>query len=116
MNITLSIVFSLFSFFAKGNHDPNDLIGKWRTESGKVVTITMDDSIYTGKVLSDEKKVVDLLQGFTFSKDHYDGTLYAAKRDMKLTSSIKMISRDKIEVTIKKGFFTKTLQWNRVKQ
>ncbi len=110
----MSLLFSIFSFIAVGQNDPDLLTGKWKTEEGKIVTISEENGIFTGKVVGEKNKIVNILKNMKYSKDKYNGVLYAAKRNMTLDCTIKVKEEDTIEVTVKKGFIEKTLKWNRI--
>ena len=111
---SLIIIVCLVSFVTMAQNNSDGILGEWKTEEGNIVSINLEDKIYKGILIYENKDTVDVLRDFKQIDDQYEGVLYAAKRHLTFDAIIKVIDKNTINVIIKKGFLSKTMEWIRM--
>ena len=97
----------------------SDLTGKWHTgKENTLVKIYETKGEYFGEIVSSDnpkvqigKKIVKDLKN---KKGKWKGKLFAVKKQEWVDAEFKP-KNDILEITVKVGFFTKTVEWNKVK-
>lgn len=111
---SLIISFFLISYANMAQNNSTEILGDWKTEEGNIVSINLEKDIYKGILIYENNDTVDVLRDFKQFDNEYKGTLYAAKRDLTFDAIIKVIDKNTINIIIKKGFLSKTLEWIRL--
>ena len=104
-------VFSL-SLFAQ-----TDFTGTWVTGNrGTIVEIEKSEDSYIGKIsYSDDSEIkpgTQIMKDVKEKKGKWAGRMYAPKRDEWYDIEIKPLE-NKLEITVYKGFFSKTITWTK---
>lgn len=111
--ILIVVTICSFSVFGQSN-----LIGTYDTgEDNTKIVISESDGTITGKIKSSDnpKAIIGkvMLKDLRKSGNSWEGKIYAAKRqewyDAVITSKGNVL-----EIEISVGFFSKTLEWNRI--
>lgn len=95
-----------------------DIAGKWRApKENTVIDINKVGNVYEGIVLqSDNKKAVGqkVLRDLKKEGNKWKGKLYAIEKDELVDVELEL-KDEMLEVTLKKGWMSKTVEWKRVK-
>lgn len=95
-----------------------DITGKWHApKENTVIDIKKNENIYEGIVLqSDNKKAVGqkVLRDLKKEGNKWKGKLYAIEKDELVDVELEL-KGEMLEVTLKKGWMSKTVEWKRVK-
>ncbi|WP_299212369.1 DUF2147 domain-containing protein [uncultured Aquimarina sp.] len=83
--------------------------GNWKMEEGFIVNITKQANGFLGTVIEKDKVI---LENISFNNDQWTATLIKPKdgKEMKCTLLLK---GEKLNITVKKGFVSKTLTWTK---
>ncbi len=116
-----TLILMFISTLAMAQKNPNDITGKWYAEELDKSTIEIkkvSQDLYVGVVIeSDEPTMLDSRILYDFRKDDdsnsYSGRIYSVKRDMEIDGEIEMLTANKILVTGRKLFFSKSFEWVR---
>jgi len=112
----LAMIFFLFgtAIFAQ-----NDLTGTWNTgEENTIVKIFEKEGKYFGEIVSSDNSKVkigkQIIKNLELDDDEWEGELFSAKKQEWYDAEFKP-GADKMGITVKVGFFSKTVEWERVK-
>lgn len=109
--LTLMFCFP-FSLAAQGT-----LEGSWQTgEDNSVVTVTGQDGVFTGKLVSSDnpkaKLGTEILRNFSLVDGVWTGKLWAAKRG-KLYNATITPSADTLKINVSAGMMNKKVAWTK---
>jgi uncharacterized protein (DUF2147 family) len=111
----LVLIFSLLSsaLFAQ-----TDLTGTWNTgKDNTLVKIFEKDGVYVGEIESSDNPKAEigkqLIKDLRNEDDEWAGKLYAIKKKEWVDAEMELID-DNLKITIKAGFFKKTIEWKKV--
>ena len=125
----LTLIALLTSF--TGLNAQYSLVGTWQPEDKEnLIEIYEENGKYYGKVTGSENPTEDekikskiesdvmviLLKDFEKKdkKKYCCGTLFSPKKQKEMSATISIESEDKIKITVKKGFMSKSLYWHKV--
>lgn len=115
-NIFLLLTLSLFSFsvFAQ-----SDLSGKWNTgEQHTIIKIEQHDGVSTGTIISSDNpnaKIGNVMvKELKQKKSSWKGKVYSQKRKEWYNAEFSP-NGNTLNVVISVGFFSKTLEWTKIK-
>lgn len=111
INIASIIVISLTSFAQQ------DIIGKWSFgEKNSIIEIEKQNGIYRGKIVSSDNPNAQIgkliVKEVKQIKGKWEGKVYAPKREEWYDAEFTP-KENILEVKIKVGFFSKTIEWIR---
>lgn len=91
--------------------------GVWNTGIDNTrIEITESNGTYSGHIISsDNPRAVigqQILKDLRPTGDSWEGLMYAPKKDTWLDASLEE-QGDMLKITVKSGFFSKTIEWNR---
>lgn len=116
MKYTILIALSFFSYSLFGQAN---LTGTWDTgEDNTIIVITEIDGKPTGKIKSSDNPKATIgkviLKDVKKKGEIWEGKIYAAKRQEWYDAEITQ-KGDVLEIEISVGFFSKTLEWKKLK-
>ena len=111
--IIFCVLFSLSTMNAQ-----NSITGVWNTgQDNTKIEITENNDVFIGKVLSSDNAKAkignQILKDVKFSNGKGKGKLFAPKKGKWYDATIKE-KGEQLEITIKVGFMSKTLEWQKV--
>jgi len=115
-NIILVLTISLFSInsFAQSDVSGEYIVG----EKNTIVKIEQHNSIYSGKIISSDNPNVEngklMVKELKQTKGKWKGKVYSPKRKEWYDAEF-IPQENKLDVEISVGFFSKTVEWTRVK-
>jgi hypothetical protein len=111
----LSMILFLFSttLFAQ-----NDLTGTWNTgKENTLVKIYEKEGLHFGEIVSSDNPKVkigkQIIKNVELDGDEWEGELFAVKKQEWYDAEFKP-EGENMEITIKVGFFSKTVEWKKV--
>ena len=112
----IAIIFCILFSFTTLNAQ-NSIAGIWNMgEDNTKIEITETDGVFIGKIISSDnakaKVGKQILKDVKFSNGKGKGKMYAAKKGKWYDAVIKE-KGDQLNVTIKVGFMSKTLEWKK---
>jgi hypothetical protein len=112
-----NLVLLIVMFFTTISMNAQSLAGVWNTgEDYTKIEISEDNGVYNGKIhYSDNAKAKIgnlILKDVKFSNGKGEGKIYAAKKG-KWYDAILEENGNKLNITIKVGFMSKTLTWEK---
>ena len=112
-----NLVLLIVMFFTTISMNAQSLAGVWNTgEDYTKIEISEDNGVYNGKIhYSDNAKAKIgnlILKDVKFSNGKGEGKIYAAKK-RKWYDAILEENGNKLNITIKVGFMSKTLTWEK---
>ena len=115
MKYTILIAFSIFAYSLFGQ---SNLTGTWDTgEDNTIIEITEIEDKPTGKIKSSDNPKAKIgnviLKEVNKNGRIWKGKIYAAKRQEWYDAEITQ-KGDVLEIEISVGFFSKTLEWNKI--
>ncbi|APG64484.1 hypothetical protein LPB136_03500 [Tenacibaculum todarodis] len=113
-NVIVLITISLFSI---NSFAQSDVVGEWVLgEQNSVVKIEQQDGFYCGEIMSSDNPKAEIgklmVKELKQTKDTWKGKVYSPKR--KKWYDAEFVPKENLlEVKIKVGFFSKTMEWKR---
>lgn len=105
----------------------NSIEGTWQPEGKQAIfKIFEKDGKYYGQLIGstnqdEDKKIkskekIILLRNLEkeSDKEYCCGVFIAPENNTKLSASITLVDKNKIKLTLKKGWFSRTILWNRI--
>lgn len=89
----------------------DDFSGKWKTDDGKIITVTKSSEGFVGK--ADDNKTV-ILYGVKFSDKKWSGVVTNPKEN-KTAKCELILESGKLKITAKKGIMSKIIIWTKIK-
>lgn len=110
--LTFCILFSITIMNAQ-----QSIAGIWNIgDNNTKIKITENDSVFFGKILSSDNSEVkigkQILKDVIFKNGEWKGKMYAAKKG-KWYDAVLKEKDNHLDVTIKAGFMSKTLEWKK---
>lgn len=111
-NILALLVFGLLSF---NSFAQSEVVGEWIVgKQNTIVKIEQQDNLYSGKVISSDNSNAKMgrlmVKELKQTKETWKGKVYAPKRKEWFNATF-IPHKNKLEVKIKAGFFSKTIEW-----
>lgn len=112
-----NLVLLIVMFFTTISMNAQSLAGVWNTgEDYTKIEISEDSGVYNGKIHSSDNAKAKIgnpiLKDVKFSNGKGEGKIYAAKKG-KWYDAILEENGNKLNITIKVGFMSKTLTWEK---
>lgn len=112
-----NLVLLIVMFFTTISMNAQSLAGVWNTgEDYTKIEISEDNGVYNGKIHSSDNAKAKIgnpiLKDVKFSNGKGEGKIYAAKKG-KWYDAILEENGNKLNITIKVGFMSKTLTWEK---
>jgi len=109
----------IFSLLGSALFAQDDLTGSWNTgKQNTIIKIFEKEGVYFGELISsDNPKAIigkQLIKDVKNDDGEWKGKLFAVKKKEWVDAEFDM-KEDNLEITISVGFFTKTIEWKKVK-
>ncbi|MFA8341948.1 MAG: DUF2147 domain-containing protein [Rhodothermaceae bacterium] len=126
--LIMLIILASHNPFAQENSDEKNILGEWVTnKKERVLEIYKENGKYYGrisKILNQEsndnskvKQGMIILRDLVYEDGVFtDGEIYAAKRDSYFSAEIKMLERDRLELTVSAFMISRSVEWTRYKE
>lgn len=106
-----------FLFSALNMHSQQSLTGTWNTgQENTIIEITEINKVYSGKIISsdnDNAKIGNqLLKEVKLTGGKWKGKMYSPKKN-KWFDAVLEEKDEQLQVTVKAGIMSKTLEWKR---
>ena len=108
-NVLMITLLFLSVTFANAQSADADFSGNWKTEQGPLVQITKSGDTFKGVNVEHNKLVLENLR---FEDNKWTGTLIKPKDGSKYNCTATL-NGNKLEFTVKKGLFSKTITWTK---
>ena len=107
--LILITLFSFFSLLAYSQKQSDNFSGKWKTEKGDIVDISLQGNSFVGKAGEKKKMVIDNLH---FEQGKWVATLIKPTNGEKIPAVFSLVE-NKIIVLVSKGMFSKKMVWTK---
>lgn len=109
--LLIGLLITIFSY-------PDAYIGNWKTnkDNTKIEIYQKDDALFGKIISSDNEKAkigTNILQNFKYENEKWIGKVFAVKINKLVDAEMKIVN-GKLEVAIDNGFFSKTIEWQKV--
>lgn len=119
-NLRNGIIVVLMALFSITNYaqSQSDITGEWAVgKQNTVVKIQQQNEVYSGKIISSDNPKAKIgklmIKGLKLKKGKWRGKIYAPRRSEWYDA--EFIPNEKsIEIKIKAGFFSKTIEWTKL--